>query len=152
MVALSPTVRATDFDLCVSNAQGVPVIVGEIQYRAKDRQREAQKLQERARDAGVPYALFVDLSSAEIFDVAAGPNAPPVLELPTRAFLDAYASGMDEKKVQVQYLQRLVDSWFRNILSPLPGRPVPGIDRLEESGLLSQIEEGTAEVKLGNYF
>jgi hypothetical protein len=152
MVARAPAVNTDDFRLQIFDAQGAPMIAGEIWSRPSDRQSFIDDLKDRARAARFPYALFVDLASAQIFDLASPPDAPAVFELPTRALLDEYASGIHEEKVLGPYLQRIVDSWFRNILDPLLDRPVPGGERLDALGLLSRIEGGQADIKLGSYF
>jgi hypothetical protein len=153
MVAMAPMVQADDLSVRVFDAQGAPVIAGEVKSRPQNRREDIQALQALARSAGFSYGLFVDLKSAQIFDVSADRDAPPLFELPTRALLDAYASGLAEEKVLGQYLQRIVDTWFRNILSPIPGySKAPGVDRLSELGILSRIEEGEACVELGDYF
>lgn len=70
MVARAPAVHADEFDVRVFDAQGAPVIAGDIQHRPNDRQALIQDLKRRARAAGVPYALFVDLASAQVFDLS----------------------------------------------------------------------------------
>ncbi|WP_433932526.1 hypothetical protein AB3662_48305 [Sorangium cellulosum] len=153
MVATAPRVQVDDFSVRVLDAQGAPVIAGEIKSRPQDRRREILQLQDLARAARFPYALFVDLKSAQLFDLSEEPDAQPIFELPTRALLDAYASGIGEDRVLGQYLQRIVDTWFRNILFPIPDHPTPpGVERLRELGLLSRVEGGEARVALGDYF
>ncbi|WP_437937946.1 hypothetical protein [Sorangium sp. So ce341] len=153
MVATAPRAQVDEFSVRVFDAQGAPIIAGEIKSRPQDRRREIQELRELARAAGFHYALFVDLKSAQLFDLSEAPDAPPILELPTRALLDAYASGIGEEKVLGQYLQRIVDTWFRNLLFPIPDYPrPPGVERLRELGLLSRIDGGEARVALGDYF
>ena len=91
---------------------------------------------------GAPYGLAVDSQVVQLVDLTAGLEAEPLLEIPTREILDAYALGLAAERVSEHFLILLVDSWLRNVMQPLPSSTVPGLDRIRSLGLAACLDEG----------
>jgi hypothetical protein len=145
MLMASPQLSAP-FDLLVFDAADQPVLAVEVKGRPQLRRDAEQLLREQGAERGIPYGLVVDPEIVRILDLGA-PAAPPLLELPTRELLTAYAHGLDAQKVSRQYLLLLVDSWLRNVMHPLAASPPPAFAQLIELGLAGRLHEGQAVVK-----
>lgn len=152
MTATAPKLQTDRFDIRVLDAQGAPVLAVTVKSRPGKGQDVVRELRQDALAAGFPYALLVDLEAARLFDLSAAADAPPVFEVPTREVLALYAGGLDVKKVQEQYLVRIMDTWLRNLVQPLSGSPAPGLDGLRAMGLLHRLEGGTSAAEFRSYF
>jgi hypothetical protein len=150
MVMVSPRLSAP-FDLLVFDAEDVPVLAVEVKSQARPGDDTERLLRTHATEMGIPYGLVVDREMIRLIDIAA-PAAPPLLELPTRELLTAYAHGLDANKVSGRYLVLLVDSWLRNVMQPLAADHPPAFDRLTDLGLSTRLHEGQAVAEWRGFF
>ncbi len=130
------------FDLVAFSADGFPVLVAEVKAGPGRAVSARRALHERGSVLGAPYGLAVDSQVVQLVDLTAGLEAEPLLEIPTREILDAYAHGLAAERVSEHYLILLVDSWLRNVMQPLPSSTVPGLDRIRALGLAARLEDG----------
>ncbi|MCA9707821.1 MAG: hypothetical protein KDK70_18360 [Myxococcales bacterium] len=132
------------------DAEDAPVLAVEI--KGGDVRPEIERrFLEQVTAHGVPYGLLVDRRSIRLFDLKV-PGDPPLLELPTEALLASYAHGLDAQEVSGRYLERLTDTWLRNVMQPLASQPPPGLERLRERGVAERLGGGRTVGEFRSYF
>jgi hypothetical protein len=139
------------FDLLVFDAEGFPVLAVEVKGSPGRRAEAERELRQRAEPLGIPYGLVVDTEMAEFLDLT-DPDGSPLLVIPTRELLTAYAHGLDAREVSGQYLELLVDTWLRNIIQPLPADPPPGYPQLTTLGLVEKLRDGRKVTEARRFF
>ncbi len=141
MAMVAPQQMSKAFDLLVLDAEGMPVVAVEVTGTPRRAAETKRWLQEQASILGIPYGIVVDPESTELLDLA-GPEAPPLLVLPTRELLAHYAHGLDAKKATERYLVLLVDTWLRNVMQPLAADPPPALEQLVKTGVAARLRDG----------
>jgi hypothetical protein len=143
---------SAQFDLVAFDADGAPVLAVKVDARPGYAAEARRWLQHQAPAVGAPYGLVVDREAVRLFDLGAGLDAAPLLEVPLRELLAEYAHGLPAEQVSSQYLILLADTWLRNVVRPLPSSSAPGMARMRELGLVARLDEGETVMKWRSFF
>lgn len=125
--------------------------------RERDPQRSwAEACQDlRVRSSDAPFGLLYDPEWVRIYRFAGQDIGGTMLfEIPMSELLKVYASREAAQRLAQDrlYLATIIESWMRNISSPLEGRKTPGLDELRELGLAASLEGGSTTLGTVHYF
>lgn len=147
MASVRKIMRETQADVVVLDADEEPVALVEVKAtRAVDPdvdQETVRILRERAEAFSVPYFVIADLSHVRIFRRG---SPEPDLDLPSEALLACYEADFAKKKatrIYHQYLERLVESWLRDVAYQWKSDSPPYRAELERIGLAQRISRGS---------
>jgi hypothetical protein len=147
MASAQKIVRDTRADIVVLDAHEEPVLLVMVKAtRSIDPEvyRETVGLlDERARTFSIPYFMLADLETVRIFRQG---SLAPDLEIPSVAALTAYEADFAKKRetrIFHPYLERLVESWLRDLAYAWKSDSPPYRAELERLGLVQRITRGS---------
>lgn len=147
MASVQKIMRETRADVVVLDADEEPVLLVEVKAtRRLDPEvygETVEILRARAEMFSIPYFMLADLSTVRIFRRG---SATPDLELPAEAVLAPYEADFVKKRerhIYHHYLERLIESWLRDLAYQWKSDSPPYRAELDQIGLMNGISRGS---------
>lgn len=147
MASVQKIMRETRADVVVLDVDEEAVLLVEVKATRRldpEVYRETVRiLRERAEMFSIPYFMLADLSTVRIFRQG---STTPDLELPSDAVLGPYEADFArnrESRIYHQYLERLIESWLRDLAYHWKSERPPHEAELDQIGLMKRITRGS---------
>jgi hypothetical protein len=137
------------FDIIAQDSTGKIILLVEVKARHfENRQHRDSFIKQvqlylQAANMEIPFAMLVDLEKIEIFRGNTSDCSEPVSSIQTATVLSHYEPEYGKKRIFYPYLERLVESWLRDLAYHWKSETPPASEQLAEIGLLQKLAGGT---------
>ena len=144
--------RTFHFDIIAHDSTGKIILLVEVKARHFENRQHRDGLIEQVQsylqalqavNMKIPFAMLVDLEKIEIFRGNTSDWSEPVSSLQTATVLSHYEPEYGKKRIFYPYLERLVESWLRDLAYHWKSETPPASEQLAEIGLLQKLAGGT---------